>query len=211
MIGMERIMRSRSLRISSRTIFRAAIVSAIVFGLSSGTSAQTSMGGTEQLPPSVAPVQGPAQSPTPPNFPPSSSPQTDLNSRSKNYDSDPYQNRGTPDQGGNDRWGAIAFTADGSYASIWKMPSKAEAEVEVAKKCSEYGRGRCEIVSFSGQQCVALASFNGAYRGRRWNLAYTDGGVTYPEAQNGAMARCNADERTRGRCLPRTTACADGR
>jgi hypothetical protein len=108
-------------------------------------------------------------------------------------------------------WGAIGFTADGSYSTTWKMASQAEAEARVAKKCAEYGRGGCQVVSFSGQECVALATFIGSYKRRRWNLSFTAGGTTYPEAQSAAMGRCNSDERSQGRCQPRTAACADGR
>jgi Domain of unknown function (DUF4189) len=108
-------------------------------------------------------------------------------------------------------WGAIGFTADGSYSTTWKMASQPEAEAKVAKKCAEFGRGGCQVVSFSGQECVALATFIGSYRRRRWNLSFTAGGETYPEAQNAAIARCNSDERSAGRCQPRTAACADGR
>ena len=61
------------------------------------------------------------------------------------------------------------------------------------------------------QQCAALATFIGSHKRRRWNLSFTAGGMTYPSAQNAAMERCNTDERTQGRCQPRTTACADGR
>src|SRR5947209_20255467 len=48
-------------------------------------------------------------------------------------------------------WGALAFTADGSYATAWKAPSKAEAEADVAKRCARLGRGACEVVSFRGE------------------------------------------------------------
>jgi hypothetical protein len=117
-----------------------------------------------------------------------------------------------PSESGQDaQWGAIGFTADGSYSSVWQVASKAEAEAQVAKKCASYGHGGCEVVSFSGQECAALATFIGNYRGRRWSLSFTAGGNTYPEAQNAAMSRCNSDERSQGRCQPRTAACADGR
>ena len=33
-----------------------------------------------------------------------------------------------PDSSTDDVWGAIGFTADGSYSTVWKAPSKAEAE-----------------------------------------------------------------------------------
>ena len=104
-------------------------------------------------------------------------------------------------------WGAMAFTADGSYATIWKMASQAEAEADVAKRCAGFGRGRCDVFSFSGQECVGLAAFER----RRIRLAYTAGGSTFPEAQRNALDRCNSDGRTRGRCEFRTAVCADGR
>jgi hypothetical protein len=85
------------------------------------------------------------------------------------------------------------------------------AEAAVAKKCAEYGHGACKVVSFSGQECAALSTFNGAYKRRRWSLSFTAGGNTYPEATNAAMGRCNADERSQGRCQFRVAACADGR
>jgi hypothetical protein len=91
------------------------------------------------------------------------------------------------------------------------MSSQPEAEAKVLRQCARFGRGGCEVVSFSGQQCAALATFIGGYKRRRWNLSFTAGGLTYPSAQSAAMERCNTDERTQGRCQPRATACADGR
>ncbi len=108
-------------------------------------------------------------------------------------------------------WGAIGFTADGSYSTAWKRVSQAEAEATVAKGCAEFGRGACKVISFSGQRCVGLATFIGSYRRRRWDLSFTAGGDTFPEAQSAALASCNSDERSRGRCVFRTAACADGR
>jgi hypothetical protein len=85
------------------------------------------------------------------------------------------------------------------------------AEAMAAKGCAQFGRGACRVVGFSGQQNAALATFVGSYRRHRWNLSFTAGGATYPEAQSAAIGRCNADERSQGRCRPRTAACADGR
>jgi hypothetical protein len=164
-------------------------------------------GGFEKLPPLVAPT------PYSPNVPSSSSssPRSDSEPKPR---PDPEPAPSSPDRqnsSSNIWWGAIAFTADGSYSSAWKMPSQPEAEAKVLRQCARFGRGGCEVVSFSGQQCASLATFIGPYRRRRWNLSFTAGGVTYPEASNAAMARCNSDERTQGHCQPRTTACADGR
>ncbi len=116
-----------------------------------------------------------------------------------------------PDGQPGDLWGAIGYTADGSYSTIWKVSSKAVAEAEVAKKCAAFGRGECQVVSFSGKECGALATFIGNYKRRRWLLSFTAGGMTYPEAQNAALGRCNSDERSRGQCTSRVAACADGR
>ena len=123
----------------------------------------------------------------------------------------PQLSQTAPDNPTDVPWGAMAFTADGSYSTVWKMHSQSEAEAAVAKQCAEYGRGGCKVLSISGQQCAALATFIGAYARRRWQLSYTAGGMTYPDAQNNALGSCNADERSRGRCRPRTAVCADGR
>jgi len=119
--------------------------------------------------------------------------------------------RDRPPSSSDAMWGALAFTADGSYSSTWKMVSQPEAEAKVLRQCARFGRGGCEVVSFSGEQCAALATFIGSYRRKRWSLSFTAGGMTYPSAQGAAMDRCNSDERTQGNCQPRTAACADGR
>jgi hypothetical protein len=108
-------------------------------------------------------------------------------------------------------WGASGFTADGSYSSNWKTASQAEAEAMAAKGCAQFGRGACQVVSFSGQQSAALATLIASYRHRHWNLSFTAGGATDPEAQGAAIGRRNADVRSQARCRPRTAACADGR
>jgi Domain of unknown function (DUF4189) len=191
--------------------------------------AQSSLGGPEQLPPLVAPT--PPNYTAPNNSPPNNSPRTDFippglrpnqqppsggvpPSTSSQTDFVPpglRPNQQSPTNSGDTYWGAIAFTADGSYSSTWKMPSEPEAEARVLKQCASYGRGSCEVTSFSGQQCVGLATFIGNYRRRRWLLSFTAGGMTYPEAQSAALDRCNTDERSQGHCQTRTTACADGR
>lgn len=182
-----------------RSIAIAALAAIALIGSHGLVVAQTSMGGADPSPPPLAPTP-PPPAPSSPRFdyiPPNLAP------------TPPGSNQ--PTTSTDEWWGAMGFTADGSYSSTWKMPSKAEAEAKVAKQCAAFGRGGCEVVSFSGQECVALATFIGSYRRRRWNLSFTAGGNTYPEAQNAAMGRCNSDERAQGRCQPRTAACADGR
>jgi hypothetical protein len=157
--------------------------------------AQSSLGGTDDM------------QPAPPPAPRAPSRQDRMDYIPPMYDKPQAQPDQSPPDSSGGLWGAIAFTADGSYWSAWKMSSRPEAEALVAKKCSAFGHGGCQVASFSGQQCGALAT----YLGRRWKLSFTEGGSTYPEAQNNAMARCNADERTRGNCQIRNVTCADGR
>lgn len=180
---------------------KLALAALLISFAASPAPAQTSLGGadpTPSTPPPVVPTPAPKPSPRMDYIP--SVPGTP--------DPAPTQPRSSTEAV---LWGALGFTADGSYSTVWLVESKAEAEARVAKKCASYGRGACEVVTVSGRQCVALATFQGSYRGRRWQLSYTAGGMTYPEAQAAAIGRCNADERTQGRCQPRTAACADGR
>jgi hypothetical protein len=163
--------------------------------------AQTSLGGTDDMQPAP-----PAPSP-PPRAP---SRQDRMDYIPPIYDKPQAQPEASPPDSGA-LWGAIGFTADGSYWSAWKMSSQAEAEALVAKKCSAFGHGGCQVASFSGPQCAGLATFVGNYARRRWQLSFTAGGDTYPEAQRAALARCNSDERTRGNCQSRNVTCADGR
>jgi hypothetical protein len=184
--------------------------------------AQSSFGGPEQLPPSLAPTPVPPaptnpaapSSPRMDYIPPSLGPRPAPSSPRTDYippSLEPRPAPGEPNNSSGIYWGAIAFTADGSYSSVWKVPSQPEAEASALKQCARFGRGGCEVVSFSGQECVALATFIGNYRRRRWNLSFTAGGTTYPDAQKAAINRCNSDERSQGQCQPRTAACADGR
>jgi Domain of unknown function (DUF4189) len=108
-------------------------------------------------------------------------------------------------------WGALAFTADGSWATAWSKPSKAEAESNVAVACAKFGRGQCEIVSFDGRYCAALATYIGSHSRHRYKLSFSGGGLSMSQAQSAAMERCDSDSRTRGRCQLRTTVCGDGR
>jgi hypothetical protein len=157
----------------------------------SAYQAASAKGSARPAPPPIAAVPSPPATPIPlaPSPPPARPPVTSTELK----------------------WGAIGYTADGSWATIWKMASQAEAEADVAKRCAGMGRGGCKVVSFSGQECVALATFVGSYARRRWLLSYIGAGTTYPEAQSAALGRCNADERSRSHCQPRTAACADGR
>ena len=180
------------------------VVAAMLFVLpAAGALAQTSLGGIDSTPSQPPPAVVPAPAPAPAPAPRPSSPRMDYI---------PPSLQGTPspapsDQTDNVLWAAIGFTADGSYYTAWKYSSKAEAEAQVAKKCSAYGRGACEVSTVSGRECIALAAF----QGRRWKLSFTAKGSTFPELQTNALNYCNNDQRTGGRCTFKTAVCADGR
>lgn len=105
-------------------------------------------------------------------------------------------------------FGAIAFTADGSFSSAWKRPSKAEVEAKVLAECAKLARGKCEVVSFREELCAAIAS---SQISKEHKITYAGGGLTRTDAQRSALDRCNGDRRARGSCRLRTVVCGDGR
>ena len=107
-----------------------------------------------------------------------------------------------------EEYGAIAFTPDGSFFSVWKIGSRLEAEEKVRAECAEMQRGNCEAVTFGGEVCAAIAS--GSISKQR-KVTYSGGGLTPGDAEQLALSRCNADRRARGTCQLRTTVCGDGR
>ena len=111
--------------------------------------------------------------------------------------------REEPDQ---PRFGAIAFTGDGSFATAWKIASKGEAEAKVLADCNKFKRGACEVVSFREELCAAIAS---AQIGASRKVTYAGGGLTPALAQQLALARCNG--KAHARCQLRTVVCGDGR
>jgi hypothetical protein len=106
------------------------------------------------------------------------------------------------------QFGAIAFTPDGSFFSVWSISSRTEAEEKVRAECASLGRGTCEAMSFRGEICAAIAS--GKLNKQR-KITYSGGGLSPSDAERLALARCNADRRARGTCQLRTTVCGDGR
>jgi hypothetical protein len=105
-------------------------------------------------------------------------------------------------------YGAIAFTPDGSFFSVWRIGSRTEAEDKVRAECTALGRGACEAMSFRGEICAAIAS---AQIGKQRKITYSGGGITPGDAERLALVRCNGDRRARGSCQLRTTVCGDGR
>lgn len=106
------------------------------------------------------------------------------------------------------RFGAIAFTADGSYATAWKHATKAEAEAKVLADCVKLRRGACQVVGFRQELCAAIASFRNS---KDLKVTYAGGGVTRADAERSALERCNGDSRARRACQIRTVVCGDGR
>jgi hypothetical protein len=105
-------------------------------------------------------------------------------------------------------YGAIAFTPDGSFFSVWKIGSRLEAEEKVRVECASLGRGSCEAVSFRGEVCTSIAT--GEISKKR-KITYAGGGLQPGDTEKLALGRCNSDRRARGTCQLRTTVCGDGR
>ena len=113
-----------------------------------------------------------------------------------------------PRPDGDALYGAIAFTPDGSFFSVWRIGSRTEAEDKVRAECAALGRGACEAMSFRSEICAAIAS---AQIGKQRKITYSGGGLTPGDAERLALGRCNGDRRARGSCQLRTTVCGDGR
>lgn len=106
------------------------------------------------------------------------------------------------------KYGAIAFTADGSYSAVWKRRTKSEAEAQARADCTKLKRGECQVVGFRQELCAAIATFRTS---KDLKVTYAGGGVTKADAKRAALERCNADDRARRTCQVRTVVCGDGR
>jgi Domain of unknown function (DUF4189) len=106
------------------------------------------------------------------------------------------------------KFGALAFTADGSFTAVWKQDSKDNAVAKVETDCKRMGRGECQVVGFRQELCAAIASFRTA---KDLTATYAGGGVTRADARRSALERCNGDDRAGRRCQVRTVVCGDGR
>jgi hypothetical protein len=105
-------------------------------------------------------------------------------------------------------FGALAFTADGSFTAVWKQGSKNRAEAKVLADCEKLKRGTCQVVSFRQELCAAIASFRTA---KDLTATYAGGAVTRADAKRSALERCNGDARAQRSCQVRTVVCGDGR
>jgi hypothetical protein len=106
------------------------------------------------------------------------------------------------------QFGALAFTADGSFTAVWKQTSKDEAVAKVETDCKRLGRGGCQVVGFRQELCAAIASFRTS---KDLAASYAGGGITRDDAKRSALERCNGDDRAGRRCQVRTVVCGDGR
>lgn len=103
------------------------------------------------------------------------------------------------------KWGAVAYTAGAAaYYSQWNHNSEAEAYSAAMKRCTDQSRQRCEIQTFSGQNCLGLvAVVTNGQRGVYWTR---DPG--FNRAQSSAKTACA--RRGYDSCLIRTIVCANG-
>lgn len=152
-------------------------------------------------------------------MPPIDEPQSEQEQRTRGEDGPAPQPVGGPAQPSAgrpaaERWGALAFTAAGGYGSAWRYATKAEAEAAVLKSCTRLDEGRCEVISFEGRFCAALASYRVSGKRKILRGAYTGAGESVPAAQRSALERCKeamSKRGGRGDCTLRTVVCGDGR
>ena len=102
-------------------------------------------------------------------------------------------------------FGAVAFTADGSFASAWKWSSKKAVEARVLSQCSKFKRGPCQVATVRNGLCASIANFSEGMA----SVTYAGAGITPEDARRVALRRCNGDSRSNRNCRIRTTVCSD--
>ncbi len=103
------------------------------------------------------------------------------------------------------KWGAVAYTSGAvNYYSRWNHNSESEAYAEAMRRCGERNAGRCEIQTFSGDNCLGLVS--GMRGGNRY--AYWTRNAGFQRTRQAAQNACT----TQGYqpCNIRTIVCANG-
>lgn len=107
-------------------------------------------------------------------------------------------------------WGAIAGSANGSIETIWKVTSRREAEAKMLLACSTKGNAECKVFAITGRQCAAAASYREATDGKVAASITISRQVGMGPAQIAALATCNKDPKSQGRCQIVSKVCADG-
>ena len=104
-------------------------------------------------------------------------------------------------------YGAIAFTPDGSFFSVWRIGSRTEAEDKVRAECAALGRGACEAMSFRSEICAAIAS---AQIGKQRKITYSGGGLhpAMPSVWRSGAATPTGAPAAHASCAPRCAATA---
>jgi peptidoglycan hydrolase-like protein with peptidoglycan-binding domain len=108
-------------------------------------------------------------------------------------------------------WGAIAAVKGGRFESISQMPTRRDAEARVLLGCRTSGSPDCKIFSVAGKQCAVAASFTVQGEGEksavRISISRQNGLST---AELAALAACNKQPQSQGRCQIVSRLCADG-
>ena len=101
------------------------------------------------------------------------------------------------------KWGAVAYTSGAAaYNSQWNHASESEALAKAVTQCQAKNSGRCDVQTFSGENCLAL-------------ISGTRGGTKYSAWTRNAGFRATQDKarqlcQTYTSCEVRTIVCANG-
>jgi len=101
------------------------------------------------------------------------------------------------------KWGAVAYTSGAAaYNSQWNHSSESEALAKAMTQCQAKNSGRCDVQTFSGENCLALIS--GTRNGTKYSAWTRNAG--FRTTQDKARQLCQ----TYSSCEVRTIVCANG-
>jgi peptidoglycan hydrolase-like protein with peptidoglycan-binding domain len=109
------------------------------------------------------------------------------------------------------QWGAIAALRDARFEAVSQLPTRRDAEARVLVGCTAKGTPNCRIFSIAERQCAAAASFSERSDGDKLAVRVSisrQNGLGPAEAA--ALAACNKDPKSLGRCRIVSKVCADG-
>ena len=107
-------------------------------------------------------------------------------------------------------WGAIAVSGGAVAETVWSLSSRREAEGKALLACRSRSTSQCKIFAIAGNQCGAAASWRETVNARMASIVMISRQVGLGPVQAAALANCNKDPRSQGRCDIVAKVCANG-
>ena len=107
-------------------------------------------------------------------------------------------------------WGAIAVSGGAIADTVWSVSTRREAEGKALLACRGRSAAQCKILAIAGNQCGAAASWREPATAKMAPIVMISRQAGLGPAQLAALANCNKDPRSQGRCDIVAKVCANG-